>query len=71
MPSKYPARVRVATATLTGEILLDGHRVPFEARVVYPRIDATFAEEALDGTRVDQWTALRALETFIDENLRG
>ena len=71
MLNSRKARVRVATATLTGEILLDGQRVPFEARGAYPRIEATFAEEALDGTRVDQWAALRALETFIDENLRG
>ena len=65
------AQIRVATATLSGEMLLQGQRIPFEARIAYPKIDATFAEEALDGTPVDQWKALRALETFIDEHLRG
>ena len=65
------AQIRVATATLSGEMLLQGQRIPFEARIAYPKIDATFAEEALDGTPVVQWKALLALATFIDEHLRG
>jgi hypothetical protein len=68
---KTRAAIRVATATITGEMLLDGQRIAFEARVAYPKIDATFADEATDGTPVDQWKALLALETFIDEQLRG
>ena len=68
---KVRAAVRVASATLSGEMLLQGQRIPFEARIAYPKIDATFAPLALDGTPVDQWTALLALETFIDEQLRG
>lgn len=65
------ARVRVAAATLSGEMLLDGQRFKFHANVAYPRIDAEFANLDDNSTPVDQWKALRALETFIDEHLRG
>jgi hypothetical protein len=68
---KSRASIRVATATLSGWMLLESQRIAFEARIVYPKIDATFSDEATDGTPVDQWKALRALETFIDEQLRG
>jgi hypothetical protein len=68
---KVRAAVRVATATLSGEMLLNGQRISFEARIDYPQIEATFADLALDGSRVDHWLALRALETFVEEHLRG
>lgn len=70
-PRHPRARIRVATATLSGDMLLKGQRIAFTARVDYPRVDAEFAQwdQILDP--VDQWEALRALETFIDEQLRG
>jgi hypothetical protein len=68
---KVRAAVRVASAILSGEMLLNGQRIPFEAAISPQKIDATFADLALDGSRVDHWLALRALETFIDEHLGG
>lgn len=68
---KVHAAVRVASATLSGEMLLNGQRIPFEARIAYPKIDATISGEALDGTPVDQWKAMLALETFVEDHLRG
>ena len=67
---KVRAAVRVASATLSGEMLLNDQRISFEAQIAYPKIDATFADLALDGSRVDHWLAHRALETFVDEHLR-
>jgi hypothetical protein len=71
MSQPKKALVRVATATLSGEMLLDGQRFKFHASVAYPRVDAEFARVDDNSTPVDQWKALRALETFIDEHLRG
>jgi len=68
---KVRAAVRVASATLSGEMLLDGQQIPFLARIDYPKIDANFNWAALDGTPVDRWKALLALETFVEEHLRG
>ncbi len=68
---KVRAAVRVDSAILTGEMLLNGQRIPFEAAISLQKINATFADLALDGSRVDHWLALRALETFVDEHLRG
>ena len=67
------AALRVAGATIRGEMLLDGQRIDFRATIDYPRVDAEFELAVRDcsGRELDQWTALRALERFIDENLRG
>ena len=68
---KVRAAVRVASATLSGEMLLNGQRIQFVANVSPQKVDATFADLAMDGSRVDHWLALRALETFVDEHLDG
>ena len=68
---KVRAAVRVASAILTGEMLLNGQRIPFEAKISLQKVDAVFADQATDGSRVDHWLALRALETFVDEHLGG
>ena len=67
------AALRIHTATIRGEMLLDGQRIDFRATINYPRVDAEFelADRDCSGRELDQWLALRALETFIDENLRG
>ena len=67
------AALRVAEATIRGEMLLDGQRIDFRATFNYPRVEAEFELSVRDcsGRELDQWLALRALETFIDENLRG
>jgi hypothetical protein len=67
------AALRVHAATIQGEMLLDGQRIDFRATIDYPRVDAEFELSDLDcsGRELDQWAALRALEAFIDERLRG
>lgn len=65
------AAVRIQSATLSGEMLLEGQRFLFSARLSYPHIDAEFAEKDENSNPVDAWKALRALETFVDEHLRG
>lgn len=65
------AAVRIRTATLSGEMLLGGQRVPFKAEVQYPRIVAEFAEKDENSKPIDQWLALRALEMYVDEHMRG
>jgi hypothetical protein len=67
------ATLRVAEASIQGEMLLDGQRIEFDARINYPRVEAYFelADRDTSGRELDQWAALRALEAFIDENLRG
>lgn len=67
------AALRVAEATIRGEMLLDGQRIDFSAEIDYPRVFAEFelADRDTSGRELDQWAALRALEAFIDDNLRG
>jgi hypothetical protein len=65
--------LRVHAATIQGEMLLDGQRIDFNAEIDYPRVFAEFelADRDCSGRELDQWAALRALEAFIDERLRG
>ena len=65
------AAVRIRTATLSGEMLLGGQRIPFKAEISYPKIIAEFAAKDENSNPIDQWLALQALETFVDEHMRG
>lgn len=67
----HRAKVRITSAVLSGVMLLDGQRIPFKAHLDYPKIDADFPEKDENSNVIDQWKAFRALETFIDEQLRG
>jgi len=64
--TKKQVRVRLHQADLIGEMLLEGQRIAFTARIDGPKVDVEFADPG-----VDQWTAFRALDRWIDENLRG
>lgn len=68
--TKKEVRVRLHSATLTGEMLLDGQRIAFRAEIDGPKVDAWF-DPTKDGQQVDSWLAFRALDRWIDENLRG
>jgi hypothetical protein len=70
LDSKKEVRVRLHSATLTGEMLLDGQRIAFRAEIVGPKVEAWF-DPTKDGQEVDRWLAFRALDRWIDENLRG
>jgi hypothetical protein len=63
-------RVRLHSATLVGEMLLDGERLAFRAEIDGRKVDAEF-DSVPEGQHVDQWTAFRALDRWIDETLRG
>ena len=70
MPNtKKEVRVRLHSATLTGEMLHNGLRVGFIARIDGHRVDAEFT--AKEGQILDQWQAFQALDRWIDDNLRG
>lgn len=68
--TKKEVRVRLHSATLTGEMLLDGQRIAFRAEIDGPKVDAWF-DPTKDGQSVDSWLAFRALDRWIDETLRG
>lgn len=68
--SKKEVRVRLHSATLTGEMLLDGQRIAFRAEINGPKVEAWF-DPTKDGQEVDRWLAFRTLDRWFDENLRG
>ena len=68
--TKKEVRVRLHSATLTGEMLLDGQRIAFRAEIDGPKVEAWF-DPTKDGQEVDRWLAFRALDRWFDENLRG
>ena len=65
------ARIRATTVAISGEILLDGQRANFRARVNGPRVDAEFEPHPETERPLDQWELFRALERWIDDNMRG
>lgn len=65
------ARIRARTVAISGEILLEGQRANFQARVNGPRVDAEFEQHPESERPLDQWELFRALERWIDENMRG
>ena len=64
-------RIRIQTATLRGELLTQGARVYFEANIDGSKVDAVFEPHEKSENQIDDWNALKALEGFIDEHLRG
>jgi hypothetical protein len=51
-------------------MLLDGQRIAFRAEINGGKVDAWF-DPTKDGQEVDRWLAFRALDRWIDDNLRG
>ena len=70
LDTKKEVRVRLHSATLTGEMLLDGQRIAFRAEINGPKVSAEF-ERTKEGQIVDSWLAFRALDRWFDDNLRG
>ena len=56
---------------MRGELLTQGARVRFEVRIDGPKVDAYFEPHEASANTIDDWNALKALEGFIDEHLRG
>lgn len=65
------ARIKVTTGEFSGLMLLEGHRIRFSAKVHQFGIDAEFEKLLPEDPEVDVWKAFRALETWVDENMRG
>ena len=65
------ARLMVTGGSLQGEILVAGQRAIFTAEIGEMGLKATFDEHPASEVRIDQWQLLRALDSFIQENLRG
>ena len=65
------ARIRIDNATLDGQILHQGQRARFQARVDGPKVDATFEQHPESEKPIDEWELFRLLESFIDRHMRG
>lgn len=65
------ARIRVTTAGLRGEILLEGQRAHFSVTIQGQKVVADFQPHPQTEVPLDEWKLFRALEAFIDEHLRG
>jgi hypothetical protein len=64
-------RIRIEHATMRGELLTQGARVRFDVQIDGPKVDAYFEPHEASERTIDDWNALKALEGFIDEHLRG
>ena len=63
------ARVRVQNLTAQGQLLLDGKIIDFELTIADGlKLSADFPKAGPD---VDIWLAFKALEKFVEDNLRG
>jgi hypothetical protein len=56
---------------MRGELLTQGARVRFEVNIDGSKVDAYFEPHEKSERTIDDWNALKALEGFIDEHLRG
>lgn len=65
------ARIKITTGEFEGLMLLDGRQIRFKVRVHAFGIDAEFDKLLPTDPDIDTWTAYRALETWIDEHMRG
>ena len=64
-------KIRIEHATMRGELLTQGARVRFEVNIDGSKVDAYFEPHEKSERTIDDWNALKALEGFIDEHLRG
>jgi hypothetical protein len=65
------ARIKITTGEFSGLMLLDGRQIRFTVRVHQFGTDAEFEKLLPDDPEIDTWTAYRALETWVDDNMRG
>lgn len=68
---EHKARLMVTGGQLRGEILVAGQRAWFDVEINELGVRATFEPHPASESAVDSWQLLRALERFIEENLRG
>lgn len=65
------ARIKITTGEFSGLMLLDGRQMRFTVRVHQFGIDAEFDKLLPEDPEIDVWKAFRALEKWIDDNMRG
>lgn len=65
------ARIKIATGEFSGLMLLDGQRIRFETEVHAFGINAEFKKVVPDDPEIDLWRAFKALEKWVDDNMRG
>lgn len=65
------ARIKIATGEFQGLMLLDGQRIRFSARIHAFGVDGEFEKLLPEDPEVDVWKAFRALEKWVDDNMRG
>lgn len=60
-------RVRVESLQARGQMLFGEHKIAFEMTIEGSKLSASFDPP----TGVSLWDAYKALEQFVDQNLRG
>lgn len=65
------ARIKITTGEFSGLMLLDGRQMRFTVRVHQFGVDAEFDKLLPEDPEIDVWTAFRALEKWVDDNMRG
>jgi len=61
-------RVRVESLQARGQMLFGEHKIAFEMTIEGSKLSASFDDLP---TGVSLWDAYKALEQFVDQNLRG
>ena len=65
------ARIKIDKGEFSGQILHEGQRAYFKARVNGTRVDAEFDPHPDTERPLDLWELFKLLEKFIDDNMRG
>ena len=63
--------IKITTGEFQGLMLLEGQRIRFKVQVHQFGVDAEFEKLLPEDPEVDVWTAYRALEKWVDDNMRG
>ena len=65
------ARIKITTGEFSGLMLLDERQIRFTAKVHAFGIDAQYEKLLPEYPEVDMWKAFKALEKWVDDNMRG
>ncbi len=71
MSDSKKARIKITTGEFEGLMLLEGRQIRFTTKVHAFGIDAEFSKLLPEDPEIDVWKAFKALETWVDENMRG
>lgn len=71
MRNDKKARIKITTGEFEGLMLLEGRQIRFTTKVHAFGTDAEFSKLLPEDPEIDVWKAFKALDTWIDENMRG